>query len=89
MVCRTISLTRPTPQRLFVAYLAQSLKYTLVVSLAFCPPLPASNLPLGERGGDAGRVFDMDLTRIELVSPQCECGVLPLYYRPPSQNLGE
>ena len=24
----------------------------------------------------------VDLTRIGLVSPQCECGVLPLYYRP-------
>jgi hypothetical protein len=24
----------------------------------------------------------LDLSRIELLSPQCECGVLPLYYRP-------
>ncbi len=24
----------------------------------------------------------MDLERIELTSPQCECGVLPLYYKP-------
>lgn len=24
----------------------------------------------------------VDLDRIELSSPQCECGVLPLYYRP-------
>jgi hypothetical protein len=24
----------------------------------------------------------MDLGRIELPPPQCECGVLPLYYRP-------
>ena len=25
---------------------------------------------------------EMDLSRIELLSPQCECDVLPLYYRP-------
>ena len=25
----------------------------------------------------------MDPTGIEPVSPQCECGVLPLYYKPP------
>ena len=30
-----------------------------------------------------GRYFYLvDLVRIELASPQCECGVLPLYYRP-------
>ena len=25
---------------------------------------------------------DVDLARVELASPQCECGVLPLYYKP-------
>ena len=29
----------------------------------------------------------MDLTRIGLVSPQCECGVLPLYYKPIYQKF--
>gem|GEM_PF-2870003 len=24
----------------------------------------------------------MDPMRVELISPQCECGVLPLYYEP-------
>ncbi len=27
-------------------------------------------------------VYELDLARIELASPQCECGVLPLYYKP-------
>lgn len=44
------------------------------------------------RGTPASAMFTpldiMDLTRIELVSPQCECGVLPLDHRPLPMSNG-
>ena len=48
----------------------------------FEPLASATRLPSPGTGGQARLPSPLDLSRIELLSPQCECGVLPLYYRP-------
>gem|GEM_PF-6768691 len=38
--------------------------------------------PLSYEGNFFGKSNLVDLARIELAPPQCECGILPLNYRP-------